>query len=148
MKIQFISSLVVFLLFFVNVETIVAATGPSDDDLRAQASQALARDRQVTVQLKNEAVYKGRVIEVLKDSFKVQTSGAQLTHEINFADVASIKEQGVFASGMKKFGKGIGFIFTTRIGLSLLGASLTVARLIVYSNRTKRPKDISLTRID
>jgi hypothetical protein len=148
MKIQLISSLVIFLLFFVNVESILAANHPSDDDLRAQASQALAKDRAVTVRLKNEALYKGKVIEVLKDSFKVQTSGAQLTHEINFADVAALKEQGAFASGMRKFGKGIGFIFTTKTGLTLVGLSLTVARLIVYSKRTKRPGDITLTRID
>ena len=148
MKIQLISSFLVFLLFFVNVETILAATHPSDDDLRAQASQALSKDREITVRLKNEAIYKGKVKEVLNDSFKVQTSGAQLTHEIKFADVASFKEQGAFASGLKKFGKGVGFIFTTRIGLSLVGLSLTVARLIIYSNRTKRPKDITLTRIE
>ena len=148
MKIQLISSVVIFLLFFVNVETILAANQPSDDDLRAQVSQALAKDREVMVRLKNEAIYKGKVKEVLSDSFKLQTSGAGLTHDINFADVASVKEDGAFASGMKKFGKGIGFIFTTRIGLALVGASLTVARLIIYNNRTKRPQDITLTRVN
>ncbi len=148
MKIQLIASFVVFLLFFVNVETILAAQSPSDDDLRAQVSQALAKNREVTVTLKTAAVYKGKVKEVSQDRFSLQTSGAQLSHEINFSEVASIKEQGAFASGMNKFGKGLGFIFTTRTGLSLLAASLTVARLIIYNNRTKRPKDITLTRIN
>jgi hypothetical protein len=148
MKIQMIASAVVFLLFFVNVDALLAAPNSADRDVRAQASQALARDREVAVRLTNKAVYRGKVQAVEADSFTLQTSGAQITREIKFSEVATFQEQGAFASGMKKFGKGLGFLFTTKIGFTLLSTSLVVARLIIYNNRTRRPKDIGLTRVD
>lgn len=148
MKIQLVSSLMIFLLFFVNVQSLLAANRQAEDEVKARASQALAKDREVLVKLKTATVYRGKVVEVLQDSFTLQTSGAGLAHTINYADVASIKVQSGFASGLGKFGKGLAFLFTTKTGLVLISASLTVARLIYVNNQYKRHKNLGLTRIE
>ena len=79
----------------------------TEDEIKAQVSKALNKDRDVTVKLKNGKVVKGKVQTAEKDSFKVEKAKSATVETISYSEVASVKVHGSGAFG-KVFGNLVG----------------------------------------
>ena len=79
----------------------------AEDEIKAQISNALSKDREVTVKLKNGNVIKGKIQIAEKDSFKIEKAKSTSVETINYSDVASVKVHGSGSFG-KVFGTIVG----------------------------------------
>lgn len=76
-------------------------------EIKARLSQALSKDREVTVKLENGNVIKGKILSVDQDTFQIASPTGTSGNTIAYGDVASVKVHGKGGFG-KVFGMVVG----------------------------------------